>query len=108
MPIFRWEVETYEKGTDYFKSLKLKYVCEPLPEKKREKLAMVISPTEVEEALGNNDGVDDYQTSNDSDGIGASVLKEIRASVGRNSNTSFKDYFPHSKKRLFSDVDSKV
>ena len=106
MPVFCWEVETYEKGTDYFKSLKLKYVCEPLPKKKREKLAMVISPTEVEEA--DDDGVDYAETSNDSDGIGASVVKEIGASVGRNSNTSFKDYFPPSKKRLFSDVDSKV
>jgi hypothetical protein len=106
MPVYRWGVETFEKGTDYFKSLKLKYVCEPLPEKKREKLALVISPTEVEEA--DDDGVDYAETSNDSDGIGASVVKEIGASVGRNSNTSFKDYFPPSKKRLFSDVDSKV
>ena len=48
MPVFPWEVETYEKGTYYFKSLNLKYVCEPLIEKKREKLAMAIRPTEVE------------------------------------------------------------
>ena len=69
---------------------------------------MVIRPTEVEEDLGNDDGVDDYQTINDSDGIGASILKVIGASVGRNSNTFLNDYSPHSKKRLFSDVDSKV
>ena len=47
-------------------------------------MALVTSPTEVEEAVGNDDGVDYAETSNDSDGIGASVLKEIRASVGRN------------------------
>ena len=108
MPVYRWEVETYENGTDYFKSLKLKYVCEPLPEKKREKLALVISPTEVEEAVGNDDKVDYAETSNDSDGIDAFVVKEIGTSMGRNSNTSFKDYFPHSKNRIFFDVDSKV
>ena len=60
MHVYRWEVETYEKGRDYFKSLKLKNVCEPLPKKKREKLAMVIRPTEVVEDLGNDEGVDDY------------------------------------------------
>ena len=108
MTLFPWEVETYEKGIDYFKSLNLKYVCEPLTEKNREKLALAIRPTEEEEDLGYDDRVDDYHTSNDSDGIGASVLKEIGVSVGRNSNTFFNDYSPPSKKRLFSDVDSKV
>ncbi|KAK0575380.1 hypothetical protein LWI29_038117 [Acer saccharum] len=109
--LFPWEVETYEKGTKYFKSLNLKYVCEPLPEKKREKLALSIQPihpTEQKEDLGYDDGVDDYQTGNDSDGICASVLKEIGGSVGRNISTFCNEYPPPSKKRLFSDGNSKV
>ncbi|KAK3198460.1 hypothetical protein Dsin_021875 [Dipteronia sinensis] len=38
--LFDWDVETFEKGTDYFKSLNLEYVCGPLIDKKREKLAL--------------------------------------------------------------------
>ncbi|KAK0597303.1 hypothetical protein LWI29_023854 [Acer saccharum] len=111
MALFPWEVETYEKGTKYFKSLNLKYVCEPLPEKKREKLALSIQPihpSEQKENLGYDDGVDDYQIGNDSDGICASVLKEIGGSVGRNISTFCNEYSPPSKKRLFSDGNSKV
>lgn len=97
MALFPWEVETYEKGTKYFKSLNLKYVCEPLPEKKREKLALPIQPihpSEQKEDLVYDDGVDDYQTGNDSDGICASVLMEIGGSVGRNISTFCNEYSP--------------
>ena len=108
MALFPWDVETYEKGTDYFKSLNLKNVCGPLPEKKREKLALVVHPCEQEEDLGYDDGVHDYQTGNDTDGIGASVPKEIGGFVGRNKSTFCNEYSPPSKKRLFPDGNAKV
>ena len=57
---FLGKLKLMKKGTDYFKSLKLKYVCEPVTEKKREKLALAIRPTEEEKDLGYDDGVNDY------------------------------------------------
>ncbi|KAK3225520.1 hypothetical protein Dsin_005382 [Dipteronia sinensis] len=72
--LFEWEVETFEKGTDYFKSLNIEYVCGPLIDKKREKLALPRS--EEEEDLGSDHEGDDNQTGNDNDGIDCSVQKE--------------------------------
>ncbi|KAK2655475.1 hypothetical protein Ddye_008527 [Dipteronia dyeriana] len=74
MALFPWEVETFEQGTNYFKSLNLKYVCEPLTKKKREKLALGLHTSEEEQDLGYGDVVDDYQIENDSDGIDDEVV----------------------------------
>ncbi|KAK2637660.1 hypothetical protein Ddye_025455 [Dipteronia dyeriana] len=92
MALFPWEVETYEKGTDYFKSLNLKYVCKPLTKNKREKLALGLHTSEEEQCLGYEDAVDDYHTGNGSDGIGALGLKEVGCSVGRDRSTFLRDY----------------
>ncbi|KAK3193358.1 hypothetical protein Dsin_024668 [Dipteronia sinensis] len=72
--LFEWEVETFEKGTDYFKSLNIEYLCGPLIDKKREKLALPRS--EEEEDLGSDHEGDDNQTGNDNDGIDCSVQQE--------------------------------
>ncbi|KAK2655473.1 hypothetical protein Ddye_008525 [Dipteronia dyeriana] len=74
MALFPWKVETFEQGTNYFKSLNLKYVCEPLTKKKREKLALGLHTSEEEQDLGYGDVVDDYQIQNDSDGIDDEVV----------------------------------
>ena len=101
MSLFVWEVEKFEKDTGYFKSLNLKRVCHPLTEKKREKLALALHQSQVEEDLVQDDEV--------SDGIDASVQKEeIGGSVGRIRSTFSKEYELPSKKRLFSDRNSKV
>ncbi|KAK3198254.1 hypothetical protein Dsin_021669 [Dipteronia sinensis] len=95
------------KLRDYFKSLNIEYVCGPLIDKKREKLALPRS--EEEEDLGSDHEGDDNQTGNDNDGIDCSVQKEeIGGSVGRTRSTFSNQYSPHSKKRLFSDRNPKV
>ncbi|KAK3212263.1 hypothetical protein Dsin_016969 [Dipteronia sinensis] len=105
--LFEWEVETFEKGTDYFKSPNIEYVCGPLIDKKREKLALPRS--EEEEDLGSDHEGDDNQTGNDNDGIDCSVQKEeIGGSVGRTRSIFSNEYSPTSKKRLFSDRNPKV
>ncbi|KAK3230108.1 hypothetical protein Dsin_001989 [Dipteronia sinensis] len=73
--LFDWDVETFEKGTDYFKSLNLEYMCGLLIDKKREKLALPRS--EEEEDLGSDHEGDDNQTGNDNDGIDCSVPSTI-------------------------------
>ena len=82
MALFVWEVETREMGTDYFKSLNLKNICQPLTQKKREKLALAI-----------RDGIAGEEDA---------VPKEVGGSVRGN------EYTPPSKKRLFSDGNPKV
>ena len=112
MTLLDWEVEKYENDTDYFKSLNLKRVCQPLTVKKREKLALPPPPSKVEEEAvgGDDDEVDDHQTGyNDNDGIDASIEKqEIGGSVRKTKSTFSGEYYPPSKKRLFSDGNSKV
>ncbi|KAK0599421.1 hypothetical protein LWI29_005144 [Acer saccharum] len=101
-----------KKDTDYFKSLNLKRVCQPLTPKKREKLALPLPSSKVEEEAvgGDDDEVDDHQTGdNDGDGINASIKKqEIGGSVRKSRSTFSGEYSPPSKKRLFSDGNSKV
>ncbi|KAK3230007.1 hypothetical protein Dsin_001888 [Dipteronia sinensis] len=105
--LFDWDVETFEKGTDYFKSLNLEYVYGPLIDKKREKLALPRS--EEEEDLGSDHEGDDNQTGNDNDGIDCSIKKEeIEGSVERTRSTFSNEYFPISKKQLFSYRNPKV
>ncbi|KAK3221892.1 hypothetical protein Dsin_008917 [Dipteronia sinensis] len=58
--LFPWDVENFEKGTNYFKSLNQKYVCGPLIDKKREKL--VVPRSEEEEDLGFDNEGGDNQT----------------------------------------------
>ena len=90
MTSFIWEVEESEKDTNYFKSLNLKRVCEPLLEKKREKLALTQQPSQVEEDIGYDDEVDDYQIGySDSEGIDASVKKEGIGGSVRTIRTTF-------------------
>lgn len=110
MTLFIWEVEEFEKDTNYFKSLNLKRVCEPLIEKKREKLDLTLQPSQVEEDLGYDDEVDDAQIGySDSDGIDASVKKQEIVGSKRKTRTTFSaEYSPPSKKRLFSDGNCKV
>src|SRR5579862_2514783 len=87
MSLFVWEVEKFEKDTGYFKSLNLKRVCHPLTEKKREKLALALHQSQVEEDLVQDDEV--------GDGIDASVKKqEIGGSLRKSRNTFSGEYSP--------------
>ncbi|KAK3193815.1 hypothetical protein Dsin_025125 [Dipteronia sinensis] len=91
--LFDWDVETFENGKDYFKSLNLEYVCGPLIDKKWENLALPRS--EEEEDLGSDHEGDDNQTGNDNDGIDCSVQKkEIGGSVGITRSTFSNEYSP--------------
>ncbi|KAK3204602.1 hypothetical protein Dsin_018648 [Dipteronia sinensis] len=49
MSLFPWVVDTYEKGLDYYKSLKQDYVCGPLTHKGKDLVKAVQSLTKEEE-----------------------------------------------------------
>ena len=97
MSFFPWEVDKYEKGLDYYKSLKPDYVCGPLIHKGKGLLEQVQRVIEKEE----NDGSgEDHDQNFKLDGGDESMYNHhTTASFVRSPDD------PPSRKKLFDDIE---
>ncbi|KAK3211910.1 hypothetical protein Dsin_016616 [Dipteronia sinensis] len=73
MSLFPWVVHTYEKGLDYYKSLKQDYVCGPLTHKGKDLVKAVQSLTKEEE----KEEKSTFQTS-----IQPSTIADLYSAIG--------------------------
>ncbi|KAK3225643.1 hypothetical protein Dsin_005505 [Dipteronia sinensis] len=99
MSLFPWVVHTYEKGLDYYKSLKQYYVCGPLTHKGKDLVKAVQSLTKEEEKEEKVGSDEEHDKNFKLDGGDESIYNHYTsASLGRSPDD------PPSRKKLFDDT----
>ncbi|KAK3230052.1 hypothetical protein Dsin_001933 [Dipteronia sinensis] len=99
MSLFPWVVHTYEKGLDYYKSLKQDYVCGPLTHKGKDLVKVVQSLTKEEEKEEKVGSDEEHDKNFKLDGGDESINNHYTlASLERSPDD------PPSRKKLFDDT----